>query len=139
MILFREANEKDGDPFLSDLVVIFPRHDWVVIEPQYLQFLSEAEHEARQIRLSSGDTAYRLNSLELLSVLQTGSIGFDWTDISGRPRDECTGARSPCYVQCVDGINWYVRTEEPDAVGLLRRHGFVDAELDALPFPEQIV
>jgi hypothetical protein len=133
MILSQDLAAQDVKDFLCRLCDLFEGQTWAVFQPAFVQFASEEEHVRREIALKSGESAYRVTSAELRDLIAEERIGFDWTDLAVGTPDGLTA----CYLQCVDGIRWHVRTDRPAVVSVLADCGFSDSGKNSLPFPEQ--
>lgn len=123
---------------ISSLIGMRAAESWVVFDPEFIAFETEEEHERREIKLSSGETAYRLSGCEMLAMVESEMIGFDWSDFATE-RDAAPDrvGRFTCYVQCVDGLVWYVLSEDEGVVNFLRSQGFAVHDSESLPFPRR--
>lgn len=111
---------------------------WIVFDPEFIAFATEEEYWKREIELSSGEIAFRLSGYEMIAMIESEKIGFDWTDFA----TECDvvlgeRGRSTCYVQCVDALVWYVLSEDEGVVNFLCSHGFAAHDSEFLPFPRR--
>ncbi len=104
---------------------------WSVIDPQFIMFSSEEEHEAREIMLKGGSSLYQLSDQEMLNMVRNGELGFDWTDVivSRVAKDEAF-----LYIQCVDACILYVRSDDGALLCELMTYGFHEVEASSLPF-----
>lgn len=123
---------------ISSLIRMRAAEAWVVFDPVFIAFATEEEHEQREIKLSSGETAYRLSGYEMLAMIENEKIGFDWTDFAIE-RDAVLDGVGPvtCYAQSVDALVWYVFSEDEGVVNFLSSQGFAVHDSDSLPFPRR--
>lgn len=123
---------------ISSLVGMHVAEVWVIFDPAFVAFATEEEHEQREVRLSSGEAAYRLSGYEMLAMIESEKIGFDWTDFAIERDAVLDGVRTvTCYVQCVDALIWHVFSEDEGVVNFLSSQGFDVHDSDSLPFPRR--
>jgi hypothetical protein len=133
MILGRPANDDDIKSLLPELCNAFPGATWIVFRPQFIDLGTEAEYEAREIAMGQGESAFLLSSRELRALVLADAIGFDWTDLR-----ICNESAPFLYLQCVDAMRWYAKTDSDVIRKVLLNFGFMETDLESLPFPEQL-
>ncbi|WP_257386227.1 hypothetical protein [Tahibacter caeni] len=135
MILHRNAGFAEVKPALLSLGHRYAAETWFVFEPQFIRFAAEQEYDERETKLGPGVQAFRLEGPELLQLLESERVGFDWTDLAVR-LESAPGQpmRVACYVQCVDSATWYIASRDEAVAGLLEREGFAATDLQAMPF-----
>lgn len=131
MIIEAPASDETLLLLVSAVINRFGKSVWRVVNPQFIVFPSEEEHEARQVSLEGGGSLYQLAGSEMLAMVTNGELGFDWTDalVSDGDRHEVV-----VYVQCVDFAVIYVLCDDDALLRALCSRGFQKAETSALPF-----
>lgn len=131
MIIEAPANDETLQQLIAAVLNRFGQSMWRVVDPQFIAFPSEEEHEARQVVLEGGGSMYQLMGSEVLTMVKNGELGFDWTDalVSDGDRDEVV-----LYVQCVDSAVLYVRCDDDELLRELCSRRFRKAEIPSLPF-----
>jgi hypothetical protein len=116
---------------ISAVAAEYPDYTWRVIDPQFIVFSSDEEHEIRQVFLGRGSSMYQLSDTELLSMLGSQELGFDWTDLVASQSSE---SRAILSIQCVDSAVLYALSDEEFVIGLLVTNGFQKLADTSLPF-----
>jgi hypothetical protein len=138
MILRRDAEFFQIKSTILSIVDMHAADSWVVFDPLFLAFETEEEYERREISLPSNEAAFRLSGREMLAMIESEKIGFDWTDFAIERDAVLDGAgRFTCYVQCVDGLVWYVLSEDEGVINFLCSQGFAVHDSESLPFPRK--
>lgn len=130
MILKFQSLDGDVKRIIGLLCDAFGRAAWIVFQPSFINFGSDADYDARLIQISSGEVAFRLASAELCSLVATDSIGFDWTDLE---MIDVEGNRRLVYLQCVDAIQWYAKPYVAGIDRMLKDFGFEQVGEEVVP------
>ena len=130
MIFEDQCNAARTSNLLLGLCLEFPSSEWEVFEPEYLGFASEAEYDARAIKIAKHQWAFLLSSGELQRFIAENAIGFDWTDLR-----MLHDGREILYLQNVDSAKWYGKTDDVNVMRFLDACGLSNSGLADLPFP----